>query len=101
MRAVRKAVIAVAGYGTRFLPATKVQPKEMLPIVDKPVIQYLVEEAVASGIRDIVLVTRSGGGQSLADHFDSSRDLELHLAEQGKRELAESIPPCHSWLISP
>lgn len=86
---VTKAVIAVAGYGTRFIPATKVQPKEMLPIVDKPVVQYLVEEAVASGITDIVLVTRSGN-QALEDHFDSSRDLELHLEAQGKlRELEE------------
>ena len=80
---ITKAIIAVAGYGTRFLPATKVQPKEMLPIVDKPVIQYLVEEAVASGITDIVLVTRSGS-QALEDHFDSSRELEMHLESQKK-----------------
>ena len=86
---ITKAVIAVAGYGTRFIPATKVQPKEMLPIVDRPVVQYLVEEAVASGITDIILVTRSGN-QSLEDHFDSSRELELHLETQGKtRELDE------------
>ena len=86
---VTKAVIAVAGYGTRFIPATKVQPKEMLPIVDKPVVQYLVEEAVASGITDIVLVTRSGN-QAVEDHFDSSRELEMHLESQGKlRELEE------------
>jgi UTP--glucose-1-phosphate uridylyltransferase len=86
---ITKAVIAVAGYGTRFIPATKVQPKEMLPIVDKPVVQYLVEEAVASGITDIVLVTRSGNA-ALEDHFDSSRELELHLEAQGKwRELEE------------
>ncbi len=86
---VTKAVIAVAGYGTRFIPATKVQPKEMLPIVDKPVVQYLVEEAVASGITDIVLVTRSGN-QAVEDHFDSSRELEMHLEAQGKvRELEE------------
>ena len=86
---ITKAIIAVAGYGTRFIPATKVQPKEMLPIVDKPVVQYLVEEAVASGITDIILVTRSGN-QSLEDHFDSSRELELHLEAQGKmRELEE------------
>src|SRR5512136_935653 len=86
---ITKAVIAVAGYGTRFLPATKVQPKEMLPIVDKPVVQYLVEEAVASGITDIILVTRSGN-QALEDHFDSSRELEIHLEAQGKmRELEE------------
>jgi UTP--glucose-1-phosphate uridylyltransferase len=86
---ITKAVIAVAGYGTRFLPATKVQPKEMLPIVDKPVVQYLVEEAVASGITDIILVTRSGN-QALEDHFDSSRELEIHLEAQHKlRELEE------------
>ena len=86
---ITKAIIAVAGYGTRFIPATKVQPKEMLPIVDKPVVQYLVEEAVASGITDIVLVTRSGN-QAVEDHFDSSRELELHLETQKKwRELEE------------
>jgi UTP--glucose-1-phosphate uridylyltransferase len=86
---ITKAIIAVAGYGTRFIPATKVQPKEMLPIVDKPVVQYLVEEAVASGITDIVLVTRSGT-QAVEDHFDSSRELELHLETQKKwRELEE------------
>lgn len=86
---ITKAVIAVAGYGTRFIPATKVQPKEMLPIVDKPVVQYLVEEAVASGITDIILVTRSGN-QALEDHFDSSLELELHLEDQKKwRELEE------------
>jgi UTP--glucose-1-phosphate uridylyltransferase len=86
---ITKAVIAVAGYGTRFIPATKVQPKEMLPIVDKPVVQYLVEEAVASGITDIILVTRSGN-QAVEDHFDSSRELELHLETQRKwRELEE------------
>jgi UTP--glucose-1-phosphate uridylyltransferase len=89
MQKITKAVIAVAGYGTRFIPATKVQPKEMLPIVDKPVVQYLVEEAVASGITDIILVTRSGN-QALEDHFDSSRELELHLETQQKwRELEE------------
>jgi len=86
---ITKAVIAVAGYGTRFIPATKAQPKEMLPIVDKPVVQYLVEEAVASGITDIILVTRSGN-QALEDHFDTSRELELHLEAQQKwRELEE------------
>ena len=86
---ITKAIIAVAGYGTRFIPATKVQPKEMLPIVDKPVVQYLVEEAVASGITDVVLVTRSGN-QAVEDHFDSSRELELHLEAQKKwRELEE------------
>jgi UTP--glucose-1-phosphate uridylyltransferase len=87
---ITKAVIAVAGYGTRFIPATKVQPKEMLPIVDKPVVQYLVEEAVASGITDIILVTRSGN-QALEDHFDSSRELEIHLEGQKKWKELEQI----------
>jgi UTP--glucose-1-phosphate uridylyltransferase len=87
---IRKAVIAVAGYGTRFLPATKVQPKEMLPIVDKPVVQYLVEEAVNSGIEDIIFVTRPGT-QTIADHFDSSRELELHLLDQKKADVADTI----------
>jgi UTP--glucose-1-phosphate uridylyltransferase len=86
---ITKAIIAVAGYGTRFIPATKVQPKEMLPIVDKPVVQYLVEEAVDSGITDIILVTRSGN-QALEDHFDSSLELEVHLEAQKKwKELKE------------
>jgi UTP--glucose-1-phosphate uridylyltransferase len=87
---ITKAVIAVAGYGTRFIPATKVQPKEMLPIVDKPVVQYLVEEAVESGITDIILVTRAGS-QSLEDHFDSSLELEIHLESQEKWEELEKI----------
>jgi UTP--glucose-1-phosphate uridylyltransferase len=87
---ITKAIIAVAGYGTRFIPATKVQPKEMLPIVDKPVVQYLVEEAVASGITDIILVTRSGN-QALEDHFDSSRELEIHLEAQKKWQELEQV----------
>jgi UTP--glucose-1-phosphate uridylyltransferase len=87
---ITKAVIAVAGYGTRFIPATKVQPKEMLPIVDKPVVQYLVEEAVASGITDVILVTRSGN-QALEDHFDSSRELEMHLEAQKKWKELEAV----------
>jgi UTP--glucose-1-phosphate uridylyltransferase len=87
---ISKAIIAVAGYGTRFIPATKVQPKEMLPIVDKPVVQYLVEEAVASGITDIILVTRSGN-QALEDHFDSSRELEMHLEAQKKWAELEKV----------
>jgi UTP--glucose-1-phosphate uridylyltransferase len=87
---ITKAVIAVAGYGTRFIPATKVQPKEMLPIVDKPVVQYLVEEAVDSGITDIILVTRAGS-QALEDHFDSSLELEIHLEGQEKWEELEKI----------
>lgn len=87
---ITKAVIAVAGYGTRFIPATKVIPKEMLPIVDKPIVQYLVEEAVASGITDVILVTRSGS-QSLEDHFDSSRELEMHLETQKKWQALEEV----------
>lgn len=87
---ITKAVIAVAGYGTRFIPATKVQPKEMLPIVDKPVVQYLVEEAVDSGITDIILVTRSGN-QALEDHFDSSLELEVHLEAQKKWDELEEV----------
>jgi UTP--glucose-1-phosphate uridylyltransferase len=82
---IRKAVIAVAGFGTRFLPASKCIPKELMPIVDKPVIQYLVEEAVSSGIRDIIFVVRPGT-QMIADHFDSSRELEIHLEESGKSD---------------
>ncbi|NUQ64374.1 MAG: UTP--glucose-1-phosphate uridylyltransferase [Pirellulales bacterium] len=86
----RKAVIAVAGFGTRFLPATKVVPKELLPIVNKPVVQYLVEEAVTSGVTDIILVTRSGT-QTVGDHFDSSRELEIHLEEQKKHDYADAV----------
>jgi len=87
---IKKAVIAAAGYGTRFLPATKVQPKEMLPLVDKPIIQYLVEEAVESGIEDIIIVTRAGAG-SLEDHFDSNLELEYALEEDGKNERLEEV----------
>jgi UTP--glucose-1-phosphate uridylyltransferase len=87
---VRKAVIAVAGYGTRFLPATKATPKEMLPVVDKPVIQYVVEEAVESGIKDIILVT-SSTKRPLEDHFDDNEALELWLKKQGKLDLLKAI----------
>ena len=73
---VRKAIIPAAGLGTRFLPATKAQPKEMLPIVDKPTIQYIIEEAVAAGIRDIIIVT-GRNKRSIEDHFDRSIELEL------------------------
>ena len=75
---VRKAIIPAAGLGTRFLPATKAQPKEMLPIVDKPTIQYIIEEAVASGIEDIIIVT-GRSKRSIEDHFDKSVELELEL----------------------
>lgn len=87
---ITKAVIAVAGSGTRFLPATKCQPKEMLPIVDKPIIQYVVEELVASGITDIILVTR-WDKKPLEDHFDRSFELEYSLTQAGKIHLLEQV----------
>src|SRR5581483_2988669 len=87
---IRKAVIAVAGFGTRFLPATKVLPKELIPIVDRPIIQYLVEEAVESGIKDIIFVIRPGSA-GIADHFDSTRELEIHLQEQKKDDLLKRV----------
>src|SRR5207249_3944895 len=80
---VRKAVIPAAGLGTRFLPATKAQPKEMLPLVDKPAIQYVVEQAVEAGLRDILIIT-GRGKRSLEDHFDRSFELE-HYLEAGER----------------
>jgi UTP--glucose-1-phosphate uridylyltransferase len=82
---VEKAVIPAAGLGTRFLPATKAQPKEMLPIVDKPTIQYVVEEAVAAGIHDILIVT-GRGKRTLEDHFDRSFELEHYLEKEGKHD---------------
>jgi UTP--glucose-1-phosphate uridylyltransferase len=87
---VRKAVFPAAGLGTRFLPATKAQPKEMLPLVDKPIIQYGVEEAVASGVDDIILVT-GRGKNAIEDHFDVSVELETFLEARGKRDLLEEI----------
>lgn len=87
---IRKAVIAAAGFGTRFLPATKNQPKEMLPLVDKPIIQYLVEEAVESGIEDIILVTRAGQS-AIENHFDTNFELEHLLEHNGKEETLEKI----------
>lgn len=90
MKKVRKAVIPAAGWGTRFLPATKAQPKEMLPIVDKPIIQYVVEEAVASGIEDIIIVT-GWHKRSVEDHFDYPYELERRLLESGKEELAAEV----------
>lgn len=87
---IRKVVIAAAGYGTRFLPATKNQPKEMLPIIDKPIIQYLVEEAVESGIEDVILVTRMGQS-TLENHFDSNFELEHYLEANGKTKLLETV----------
>ncbi len=85
MTAVTKAVIPAAGLGTRFLPATKAQPKEMLPVVDRPAIQYVVEEAVQAGIDDILIIT-GRGKRSLEDHFDRNFELEHHLHEKGKDE---------------
>jgi UTP--glucose-1-phosphate uridylyltransferase len=87
---VRKAVIPAAGFGTRFLPATKTVPKEMLPIVDKPVIQYIVEEAVRSGIEEIILVT-SSGKKALEDYFDTNFELEANLEATGKTELLAKV----------
>ena len=87
---IKKAVIPAAGWGTRLLPATKAQPKEMLPIVDKPSIQYIVEEAVASGIEDILIIT-SKDKQSIEDHFDKSQALEAALKSQVKTELLEMV----------
>lgn len=90
MKTIRKAIFPVAGLGTRFLPATKATPKEMLPIVDKPLIQYAVEEAVRAGIRDLVFVT-SGSKRTIEDHFDSNYELEMWLHEKQKTELLESL----------
>ena len=87
---VRKAIIPAAGLGTRFLPATKAMPKEMLPIVDKPTIQYIIEEAVASGIEDIIIVTGKGK-RSIEDHFDHALELEQNLLERGKLDLLEKV----------
>ena len=90
MKKVRKAIIPAAGLGTRFLPATKAMPKEMLPIVDKPTIQYIVEEAVASGIEDIIIVTGKGK-RAIEDHFDYAPELERNLLEKEKYDLLEKV----------
>jgi UTP--glucose-1-phosphate uridylyltransferase len=90
MKKVRKAIIPAAGLGTRFLPATKAMPKEMLPIVDKPTIQYIVEEAVESGIEDILIVTGKGK-RAIEDHFDNAFELEQTLLERKKLELLEEV----------
>ncbi len=90
MSSVRKAIIPVAGFGTRFLPVTKAMPKEMLPIIDKPVIQYVVEEAIASGITDIILVT-SGTKRAVEDHFDDNPILEAWLKKSGKGRALEEV----------
>lgn len=90
MRKIRKAVIPAAGLGTRFLPATKAQPKEMLPIVDTPTIQYIVEEAVRSGIEDIIIVT-GRNKRAIEDHFDRSVELETYLEKSAKAELLDMV----------
>ena len=90
MSKIRKAILPVAGFGTRFLPATKAQPKEMLPVVDKPVVQYLVEEAVEAGIEEIIFVT-GRGKRAIEDHFDTSYELEETLVEKHRQELLESV----------
>jgi UTP--glucose-1-phosphate uridylyltransferase len=90
MKKVRKAIIPAAGLGTRFLPATKAMPKEMLPIVDKPTIQYIVEEAVASGIEDIIIVT-GRSKRAIEDHFDFALELEQNLIEKGKTDLLDKV----------
>ncbi len=90
MAKIKKAVIAVAGMGTRFLPATKAQPKEMLTLVDKPVIQYLVEEAVAAGIEDIILIT-SQTKRAIEDHFDRNFELEYRLSQSGKTKILQEV----------
>ncbi|WP_293657089.1 UTP--glucose-1-phosphate uridylyltransferase GalU [Anaeromicrobium sp.] len=87
---VRKAIIPAAGLGTRFLPATKAQPKEMLPIVDKPTLQYIIEEAVASGIEEILIIT-GRNKKSIEDHFDKSIELELELEKKNKKEMLDQV----------
>ena len=87
---VKKAIIPAAGLGTRFLPATKAQPKEMLPIVDKPTIQYIIEEAIASGIEEILIIT-GRNKKCIEDHFDKSVELEMELEKSGKDELLELV----------
>src|SRR5215475_3710826 len=87
---IRKAVFPVAGLGTRFLPATKASPKEMLPIVDKPLIQYAAEEAVAAGITELIFIT-GRGKRAIEDHFDKAFELEVELESRGKTEFLEQI----------
>lgn len=90
MKPITKAVIPAAGLGTRFLPATKACPKEMLPIVDKPTIQYIIEEALASGIKDILIIS-GHNKRAIEDHFDRNPELELNLEEHGKIDLLEQV----------
>ena len=90
MSKIRKAIIPAAGLGTRFLPATKAQPKEMLPIVDKPTLQYIIEEAIESGIEEILIVT-GRNKKCIEDHFDRSVELELELENKGKKEMLDMV----------
>lgn len=90
MKKIKKAIIPAAGLGTRFLPATKAMPKEMLPILDKPTIQYIVEEGARAGIEDIIIVT-GRHKRAIEDHFDSQKELEMVLKEKGKSELLEKV----------
>src|SRR5579864_5881428 len=87
---IRKAVFPVAGLGTRFLPATKANPKEMMPVVDKPLIQYAVEEALAAGITELIFVTNSSK-RAIEDHFDTNIELEYALEERGQTELLNIV----------
>ena len=97
MTVIRKAVIPAAGLGTRFLPATKSMPKEMLPLIDRPVIQYVVEEAVASGIDDILIIT-GRGKRAIEDYFDNSPELEMHLRNHHKEDLLKKIQDISSMV---
>ncbi len=90
MKPIKKAVFPVAGLGTRFLPATKASPKEMLPIVDKPLIQYAVEEAIAIGVTELIFVTSSSKSAN-EDHFDSHNEFEAKLAKANKNELLNNV----------
>ena len=98
MKKIKKAIIPAAGLGTRFLPATKAMPKEMLPIVDKPTIQYIVEEAVESGIEDIIIVTGKGK-RAIEDHFDHAFELEQNLVEKEKFDIIEKVQSIFKQLI--
>ena len=92
MKKIKKAVLPVAGFGTRFLPATKATPKEMLPIIDKPLVQYAVEEAIAIGIEEIIFIT-SPAKNSIQKHFDKSHELEKKLISSGKNDFLEKLNP--------
>ena len=97
MKAITKAVFPVAGLGTRFLPATKASPKEMLPVVDKPLIQYAAEEAIAAGVTELIFIT-GRNKRSIEDHFDDASELEAALEASGKKQLLEllrGILPSH------